>query len=198
MVAPSGWSHDSLRIARRQRRGDTTVRIGLLSDTHGHYDAELLEFFDDVDEVWHAGDFGTIEVADRLAEFRPLRGVFGNVDGLEVRDRFPEHERFVADGIDVWITHIGGYPGRYDRRVRASLRERAPDLFICGHSHVVRAQRDPQLGLLHLNPGAAGHQGFHTLRTMMRFDIVDGAVQNLKLIELGPRGRAADERHDVS
>ncbi|MEM8679807.1 MAG: metallophosphoesterase family protein [Planctomycetota bacterium] len=163
-------------------------QIGLLADTHGHYDPRIEHFFAACDELWHVGDFGSIEIADRLAAFKPLRGVYGNIDGPEIRDRFPLDLRFACAGLDVWMTHIGGYPGRYDRRVRDRLRADPPGLFISGHSHILKVKPDKQLGLLHLNPGAAGNQGFHQLKTMMLLRIMDGAVHKLQAVDLGPRG----------
>ena len=162
-------------------------RIGLIADTHGYLDPRVERYFADCDEIWHAGDFGTLEVAQALERIKPLRGVFGNVDGPELRDAFPEHTRFTCEAMDVWLTHIGGYPPRYDRRVRQELQQSPPDLFICGHSHILRVVRDPQLGLLHLNPGAAGRQGFHTIMTLLILEITGQRVTRLQAVELGPR-----------
>jgi putative phosphoesterase len=163
-------------------------RIGLLSDTHGYLDPRVFQFFADCDEVWHAGDFGTLEVAERLAEFKPLRGVFGNIDDQQLRESYPLDNRFECEQLDVWITHIGGYPGRYDRRVRPTIYQSPPGLFISGHSHVLRVMRDTKLGnLLHLNPGAAGKQGFHVLRTMMLFEVHGAEVKKLQAVDLGRR-----------
>ncbi len=161
-------------------------RIGLISDTHGYLDPLVFEYFADCDQIWHAGDFGTTAVAEELAAFRPTRGVFGNVDDEQLRARFPLHDRFSCEEVDVWITHIGGYPGHYDRRVRKTIRENSPDLFICGHSHILRVMRDPKLGnMLYFNPGAAGRHGFHAMRTILRFEISGGNVQKLQAVELG-------------
>lgn len=163
------------------------LRIGLLSDTHGFLDPLVFEYFKECDEIWHAGDFG-IGVADALGDFKPLRGVYGNIDDAAIRGKFPRDERFHCEGLDVWITHIGGYPGRYDRQVSKRIRADPPDLFVCGHSHILRVMRDPKLGnLLHFNPGAAGRHGFHIMRTMLRFEIRDGSVEKLQAVELGPR-----------
>ncbi len=162
-------------------------RVGLLSDTHGYFDSRIVELFADCDEIWHAGDFGTAEVSLRLAELRPLRGVYGNVDDARIRHMHPLHQRFDIDGLRVWMTHIGGYPGHYDRRVRDELWDNPPDLFICGHSHILRAERDPRLKLLHLNPGAAGNQGIHLEKTMMRLGIEQGKLRQCQVIELGRR-----------
>jgi putative phosphoesterase len=166
------------------------IRIGLMSDTHGFLDEEKLQLFSDCDEIWHAGDLGENEVAGRLEAFRPLRAVYGNIDGLEIRQRFPEDLHFVCEGLKVWMTHIGGYPGKYVPRVRRLLEATRPDLFICGHSHILKILPDPHLDLLHINPGACGHEGFHLVRTMVRFTIQSGRIEGLEVIELGRRGRA--------
>ncbi len=166
-------------------------RIGIISDTHGYLDPLVFKYFADCDQVWHAGDFGTLEVSQELAEFRTLRGVYGNVDDEQLRQLHPLHDRFECEGVEVWMTHIGGYPGCYDRRVAKSIREKPPALFICGHSHILRVMRDPKLeNMLHFNPGAAGRHGFHTMRTLLRFEITAGTVQKLQVVELGPRTKA--------
>ncbi|WP_302524347.1 metallophosphoesterase family protein [Phocaeicola barnesiae] len=159
-------------------------RIGLLSDTHGYWDERYLQYFEDCDEIWHAGDIGSEEVADRLEAFRPLRAVYGNIDGQNLRLRFPEINRFTLEGSDVLIKHIGGYPGKYDPSVRSPLQEQPPALFISGHSHILKVKFDPRLNLLHINPGAAGKYGFHQVRTLVRFCIEQGTFQNLEVIEL--------------
>jgi putative phosphoesterase len=166
------------------------MRIGLLSDTHGFLDDSLFDYYRECDEIWHAGDFGALAVLERLREFKPVRGVFGNIDGAELRAKLPEDLEWTAAGLRVYMTHIGGYPGRYDARARRELMGRKPDLFLCGHSHIPRVMRDEKLGLLHLNPGACGHAGWHTERTAMRFSIEDGRAGKLELIQLGKRGRA--------
>lgn len=159
-------------------------RIGLLSDTHGYWDERYLQYFEDCDEIWHAGDIGSEEVADRLEAFRPLRAVYGNIDGQNLRLRFPEINRFTLEGSDVLIKHIGGYPSKYDPSVRSLLQEQPPALFISGHSHILKVKFDPRLNLLHINPGAAGKYGFHQVRTLVRFCIEQGTFQNLEVIEL--------------
>lgn len=164
-------------------------RIGILSDTHGHFPESLIHYFAECDEIWHAGDFGTIEVSDRLAEFKPLRGVYGNIDGQELRKVHPLHQRFVIEGVTVWMTHIGGYPGNYNPKIRKELTETPPDLFICGHSHILKVIPDKKLNLLHINPGAAGNEGFHRVKTMIRFSITENKIHNLEVIELGKRGQ---------
>ena len=160
-------------------------QIGILSDTHGYWDNRYAEYFADCDEIWHAGDIGSIEVADRLAAFRPLRAVYGNIDGRELRLRFPQTLRFEVEGAQVLIKHIGGYPGHYDPSVRGSLLTRPPQLFISGHSHILKVKYDKTLSMLHINPGAAGKQGFHRVRTLVRFVVDQGCFSDLEVIELG-------------
>lgn len=160
------------------------IRIGLLSDTHGYLDEAIFRHFERCDEIWHAGDFGGIAVADTLAAFRPLKGVYGNIDGNDVRTSFPEHLRFNCESVDVWITHIGGYPGRYSPQIQNDIRRNPPKLFICGHSHILKVMYDQKLQCLHLNPGAAGKQGWQNVRTLLRFSIDDCRIENLEVIEL--------------
>ncbi|MDY2642732.1 MAG: metallophosphoesterase family protein [Mediterranea sp.] len=160
-------------------------KIGLLSDTHGYWDERYVRHFESCDEIWHAGDIGSIEVADRLAAFRPLRAVYGNIDGRELRLRFPQTLRFEVEGAQVLIKHIGGYPGHYDPSVRGSLLTRPPQLFISGHSHMLKVKYDKTLSMLHINPGAAGKQGFHRVRTLVRFVVDQGCFSDLEVIELG-------------
>lgn len=159
-------------------------RIGLLSDTHGYWDERYLKHFESCDEIWHAGDIGSLEVAERLEAFRPLRAVYGNIDGQDIRLRFPEVNRFTLEGADVLIKHIGGYPGKYDPSIKNVLLAHPPRLFISGHSHILKVKYDKTLRMLHLNPGAAGKYGFHTVRTLMRFTINDGNFFDLEVIEL--------------
>lgn len=163
-------------------------RIGLLSDTHGWLDERVFEYFAECDEIWHAGDIGDAAVADRLEAFRPLRAVYGNIDGRELRQRFPEDQRFFCEEVEVWITHIGGYPGRYTTRVRQQLVQHPPRLFICGHSHILKVMPDRKFNLLHINPGACGNQGFHRMKTIVRFSIDGDNISDLQVIELGLRG----------
>ena len=160
-------------------------KIGLLSDTHGYWDERYVRHFESCDEIWHAGDIGSIEVADRLAAFRPLRAVYGNIDGRELRLRFPQTLRFEVEGAQVLIKHIGRYPGHYDPSVRGSLLTRPPQLFISGHSHILKVKYDKTLSMLHINPGAAGKQGFHRVRTLVRFVVDQGCFSDLEVIELG-------------
>ncbi|GHE23739.1 metallophosphoesterase family protein [Sphingobacterium griseoflavum] len=162
-------------------------KIGLLSDTHGYLDDAVFQYFESCDEIWHAGDFGSIDILDSLVAFKPFRGVWGNIDGKDLRSACREHERFSCENVDVWMTHIGGYPGRYAPQVKPEIVLNPPKLFICGHSHILKVQYDPALNLLHLNPGAAGKQGWHNVRTLMRFQITEDRVENLEVIELGNR-----------
>lgn len=163
------------------------IRIGLISDTHHHVDKGILKHLESCDEIWHAGDFGTIRVAEELAALKPLRGVYGNIDGQDVRRVYPEHLRFTCEEVDVWMTHIGGYPGRYHPSVRAAIAANPPKLFICGHSHILKVQYDEKLQCLHLNPGAAGKQGWHQVRTLLRFSIDGNRIYDLEVVELGTR-----------
>ena len=161
------------------------VRIGLLSDTHAWWDEKYVQYFSDCDEIWHAGDIGSVELADRLAEIKPLRAVVGNIDGHELRRMFPENLRFTVEGADVWMTHIGGYPGKYAPSIPQKLYGNAPKLFVCGHSHILRVKFDKTYNMLYINPGAAGKQGFHQQRTLIRFTIDQGDFKDLEVIELG-------------
>ena len=160
-------------------------KIGLLSDTHGFLDDKVFEHFKDCDEVWHAGDIGTVEVADRLAAFKPLRAVYGNIDDDKLRVMFKQHERWMGEGVDVWMTHIGGYPGKYAREVKPEIFMHPPKLFISGHSHILKVMYDKKLGTLHINPGAEGKYGFHNVRTLVRFEIDGTDIRNLEVIEIG-------------
>lgn len=156
-------------------------RIGLLSDTHDFLPERLHFYFERVDEIWHAGDFGSLELADRLADFKPVKGVYGNIDGQDVRAVFPQHQRFMCEQVDVWMTHIGGYPGRYERYVKPEIYKNPPQLFISGHSHILKVIYDKKLDLLHMNPGAAGYKGFHKMMTAIRF-VIDG--KNIRDLEV--------------
>ena len=166
---------------------DVLVHVGLVSDTHGFLDEALFTHFEKCDEVWHAGDFGPVEVLDRLKTFKPVRGVFGNIDGADIRSELPLDLEWECEGVRVYMTHIGGYPGSYDRRAKKELTKRKPDLFICGHSHIARVIRDRELKLLHMNPGACGRVGWHLKRTAIRFAVDGERIGNVELIELGPR-----------
>jgi putative phosphoesterase len=163
------------------------LRIGLISDTHGFLDQAVASHFAECDEIWHAGDVGSMAVLEGLRAIRPVRAVFGNVDRAELRSVLDEDLVWDCEGVRVYMTHIGGYPGRYDRRARKELAQRKPGLFICGHSHILRVMRDQALGLVHMNPGAAGKQGWHKVRTLLRFTAAAGQVSAVEVVELGPR-----------
>jgi putative phosphoesterase len=155
-----------------------------MSDTHGYLHPKVFTHFAAVDELWHAGDIGTDEVADELEAFKPLRAVYGNIDGKNIRLRYPEDLRFNCEGMEVWMTHIGGYPGRYAPRVKPLITKDPPGLFICGHSHILKVIPDNRLHLLHINPGACGRQGWHQVKTLVRFQIDRGKIKHLEVIEL--------------
>lgn len=159
-------------------------KILLLSDTHSHIDERILHYVSEADEVWHAGDIGDVAVFDRIKELKPLKAVYGNIDGAEIRKELPLHQRFKCEGVDVWITHIGGYPGKYSPAIREEITKNPPKLFICGHSHILKVMNDKKLNLLHMNPGAAGKSGFHKQRTMLRFRIEEDNIKDLEVIEL--------------
>ncbi len=163
------------------------TRILLLSDTHGHMDNAILKYAAQADEIWHAGDIGSLAVTDKLKALKPVRAVHGNIDDHIIQREFPEHNRFMCEGVDVWITHIGGYPNRYNIRVRDAIKQNPPKLFIAGHSHILKVMNDKKLGLLHMNPGACGKHGFHSVRTMLRFAIHGDKISDLEVIELGKR-----------
>lgn len=158
-------------------------KILLLSDTHGYLDDDVLKYVRQADEVWHAGDIGNLKVTDAIKEIKPLRAVYGNIDDTKVRDEFPEHQRFLCEKVNVWITHIGGYPGRYNPGIRIELYQNPPRLFICGHSHILKVIPDKKLNLFHMNPGAIGKYGLHKTRTMLRFTIDGEKIENLEVIE---------------
>lgn len=162
-------------------------KILLLSDTHSHLDEGILNYVRQADEVWHAGDIGDLSVTDQLKKLKPLRAVYGNIDDSQARMEFPLHNRFLCEGVDVWMTHIGGYPGKYNQNIRDEIKSNPPKLFVCGHSHILKVQFDKTLGLLHMNPGACGIYGFHQVRTMLRFEVDGEKIGNLEVIELGKR-----------
>lgn len=162
-------------------------KILLLSDTHSHIDDVVLKYVQQADEVWHAGDIGDLIVTDTIKSWKPLRAVFGNIDDDKARMEFPLHNRFLCEDVDVWITHIGGYPGKYNQSIRTEIQNNPPKLFICGHSHILKVQFDKSLNLLHMNPGACGIYGFHQMRTMLRFEIDGDKIQNLEIIEIGKK-----------
>ncbi|SDS94976.1 hypothetical protein SAMN05192545_2423 [Maribacter dokdonensis] len=163
------------------------TKILLLSDTHSYMDDAILKHARWADEVWHAGDIGNLKVTDALAKLKPLIGVHGNIDDHIIQKEFPENNRFFCEGVDVLITHIGGYPPKYNSRTRDIIKENPPKLFICGHSHILKVMMDKKLGVLHMNPGACGKHGFHQVRTMLRFVIDGDNIKDLEVIELGKR-----------
>lgn len=163
------------------------MKILLLSDTHSYIDERILDYASQADEIWHAGDIGDLKVTDALKNVGVLRAVYGNIDSSEIRKEFPLNQRFEVEGVDVWITHIGGYPGKYSPAIRSEIQSRPPKLFICGHSHILKVIPDKKLNLLHMNPGACGKYGFHQVRTMLRFEINAGKIENLEVIELSKR-----------
>ena len=162
-------------------------KILLLSDTHSHIDDTILKYVKLADEVWHAGDIGDLKVTDTIQKLKPLRAVFGNIDNHEVRLEFPLNNRFFCEGVEVLITHIGGYPGKYSPAIREEITKNPPKLFICGHSHILKVMFDKKLNCLHMNPGAAGISGFHQKRTMLRFEIDGAKIQSLEIIEIGDK-----------
>ncbi|MFY0713039.1 metallophosphoesterase family protein [Seonamhaeicola sp. NFXS20] len=159
------------------------TKILLLSDTHGYIDNNILKYVKQADEVWHAGDIGNLKVTDAIKNLKPLKGVYGNIDDAKIRIEFPEHNRFMCEDVDVWITHIGGYPPKYNTRVANTIKQNPPKLFICGHSHILKVMPDKKLNLIHMNPGAVGKHGFHKQRTMLRFTIDGKKIDNLEVIE---------------
>jgi len=162
-------------------------KIGLISDTHGWLDETVFRHFESCDEIWHAGDIGTMDVLESLQNFKPVRAVFGNIDGTEIRKATVENLRWKCEDVDVLMTHIGGRPGNYSLNIRSEIIQSPPALFICGHSHICLAKHDAKYNMLHLNPGAAGRHGFHHVRTLLRFDVDKDKLSNLEVIELGPR-----------
>ena len=162
-------------------------RIALLSDTHNFLDPGIFKYFESCDQIWHAGDIGTIAVADQLNRIKPLTAVYGNIDGQDVRKAHPLHQRFMCEEVKVFMTHIGGYPGRYSAEALKIIQADRPKLFICGHSHILKVMFDEKNQLLHINPGAAGNHGFHAVKTLVRFSIDKDKISDLEVIELGKR-----------
>lgn len=161
------------------------MKVGLLSDTHSFLHPHIFEHFKDVDKIWHAGDIGTMELSDQLQEFKPFRAVYGNIDGADIRKHHPEFQVFTINNLKVLMIHIGGYPPRYNNRSKALVDYHKPDLFITGHSHILKVVPDNKRNLLHLNPGACGKYGWHKVKTIMRFDVLDDRIDNLEVIEIG-------------
>lgn len=164
-------------------------KILLLSDTHSHIDERILHFVSEADEVWHAGDIGDLAVTDAISALKPLRAVYGNIDDHKARSSFPLDLKFDCEGMKVWITHIGGYPGKYNQRIRTEIKQNPPQIFVAGHSHILKVQWDKSIQCMHLNPGACGISGFHQMRTMLQFSIDKGTLKDLEVIELGLRGK---------
>lgn len=164
------------------------MKIILLSDTHSYLDPKIFPYLETCDEIWHAGDIGNVQVADQLEAIAPLRAVYGNIDGRELRVRYPKEWRANIEGLSIYMIHIGGYPGRYPKSLKTTLQHLQPDLFICGHSHILKVMRDKELGVLHLNPGACGRHGWHHMKTFLQFEIKDGELNHLQVVELGLRG----------
>ncbi len=162
-------------------------RIGILSDTHGDLDPRIKEHFKDVDEIWHAGDVGSIDVVDQLRAFKPTRGVYGNIDDPTLRREWPEFNRFFVEEVEVLITHIGGKPGKYSKPAFDEIEKRPPKIFVCGHSHILLVKMDQRYNMLWMNPGACGYKGFHQVRTLLRFCITGDRIHDLEVIELGKR-----------
>lgn len=160
-------------------------KIGLLSDTHNYWDEKYEHYFADCDEIWHAGDIGSLALAQQFESLKSFRAVYGNIDDFATRQAFPEISRFTLEGVDVLMTHIGGYPGKYDPRIRAKLFAKPPQLFISGHSHILKVIYDKKLACLHMNPGAAGKYGFQQVRTLLRFVLDNGNIRDLEVIEIG-------------
>lgn len=159
-------------------------KIGLLSDTHNRWDDKFIKHFKDCDEIWHAGDIGSLELAEKFEAFKPFRAVYGNIDDSRVRNAFPETLRFELEGVEVLMTHIGGYPGRYAPSIKKELFSKPPKLFICGHSHILKVIYDKKIDCLHINPGAAGSYGLHQVRTLIRFVLDSGNIRDLEIVEM--------------
>jgi uncharacterized protein len=163
------------------------LRIALLSDTHNHLPSQIFKYLEECDQIWHAGDIGTITICEQLQNIKPLVAVYGNIDGQDIRKVYPKNQRFICEGVDVWMTHIGGYPGRYEPEVSRELERNPPKLFICGHSHILKVIYDNKYKMLCMNPGAAGIYGFHAIKTMVRFTIEKGNIKDLEVVELGKK-----------
>lgn len=165
------------------------MEIALLSDNHSYFGDEVTQNLVGVDEIWHAGDIGDLASLEPLLKMAPIVGVYGNIDDIDVKGVYPLNQSFEREGVKVFMTHIGGYVGKYTARVRSILKDERPDIYICGHSHICKVMKDSALDLIHMNPGAYGHHGFHKFRTFLRFTLSDGKVTNLRVIELGIRGK---------
>ncbi len=165
------------------------MKIGLLSDTHSFLDPKIFTYLKDCDEIWHAGDIGDAQVINSLEAYKPTRAVFGNIDNKDLQLKLKEDLWFSCEGLTIWMTHIGGAPPNYNGRIHKILKEKTPDIFICGHSHILRIKKDPNYNnMLYINPGAAGNHGFHSIKTIVRFEIIKATIRNMEAIELGKRG----------
>lgn len=164
-------------------------KIGLISDTHNYFDPQLKDIFSDRDEIWHAGDIGNIEIIKQLEDIKPVRAVYGNIDDLSMQHQFPEDLWLSIDEMLIYMTHIAGKPSKYNARVLKEIRDKKPNLLICGHSHILRVMPDKVNNLLYINPGASGQHGFHTIRTVIKMTIAGGKVTDMAAVELGRRGR---------
>ncbi len=162
-------------------------RIALLSDTHNHLDSKIFKYFEECDQIWHAGDIGTVSICNELKKHKPLIAVYGNIDGQDIRKEYPKNQRFKCEEVDVLITHIGGYPNKYSADALELIKTNPPKLFICGHSHILKVMFDKQYNLLHINPGAAGIYGMHRVKTMVRFTINKTEIKDLEVVELGAK-----------
>ena len=160
-------------------------KILLLSDTHNFLDEKILKYAEPCNQIWHAGDIGTAAVTDKLKKIKPLVAVYGNIDGMDVRREFPEHQRFKCEEVDVWLTHIGGRPGRYNPEITNLLQIKPPKLFICGHTHILKVMFDKKYNMLYMNPGSAGNYGVHKVKTLPRFTINNAEIKDLEVIEFG-------------
>lgn len=163
--------------------------IALISDNHSYDGNDMIKYLKDCDEIWHAGDIGSLDSIKAMREICTFRAVYGNIDNHTIRGEYPLNLSWDCEGMQMFMTHIGGYPERYYKRVRTILEDEKPDLYICGHSHILKVMPDKKLDLLHMNPGAYGHHGFHKVRTILKFEIEKGAIQNAHVIELGLRGK---------
>ena len=165
------------------------IKIGLISDTHSYLDSKVFEYFKEVDEIWHLGDVGDVKVLEDLRAFKIVRGVYGNIDDEKIKNELPLDNRFILEDFDIWLTHIGGYPGAYSSRVRQILNIKPPDIFICGHSHILKVMRDTKYNMMCFNPGAAGKHGFHKVQTLLRFTLHQKQIKDLEVVELGLRAK---------
>ncbi|TAH23802.1 MAG: metallophosphoesterase [Cytophagales bacterium] len=167
------------------------MKIGLISDTHSYLDPKIFQHFQDCDEIWHSGDFGNIELIEELESFKPLKGVYGNIDDQKIRAKYKEHLIFSVEGIKIYITHIGGYPNKYNPKAKAIIEKEMPQIFICGHSHILKIMTDKKYNnMLYINPGAAGLHGFHTIQTIVTFEINQQKISAMKVIEIGTKKTA--------